>query len=66
MTKIDPPEDGTSARDTHGFLEDNVRSIRPAAQPATPVGSRPILWRWWLVAGAISLGLWAGIVFLIT
>ncbi|MGF7154561.1 hypothetical protein GGR40_002336 [Novosphingobium gossypii] len=29
------------------------------------LGSKPILWRWWLVAAVISLGLWAGIVLLV-
>jgi hypothetical protein len=28
--------------------------------------SSPILWKWWLLAAVLSLGLWAGIVALIT
>jgi len=36
-----------------------------AAETAQPIGGRPILWRWWLLAALISLGLWGGIVALI-
>jgi hypothetical protein len=33
---------------------------------ARQVGGRPILWKWWLLAGALSLALWAGIIALVT
>jgi len=25
------------------------------------VGARPVLWRWWLAAGLLSIAMWAGI-----
>lgn len=36
-----------------------------AAETAQPIGGRPILWRWWLLAAVISLGLWGGIAALV-
>jgi hypothetical protein len=44
----------------HGAPRDTVSA--GAAQGE----SSPILWKWWLLAALLSLGLWAGIVALVT
>lgn len=48
-------------RGTHRSVADGA-----AGDGGRRLGSRPILWRWWLLAAALSLGLWAGIVALVT
>lgn len=37
-----------------------------APSHAVPVGSKPIVWKWWLLAGLASVAVWAGIIALAT
>lgn len=41
---------------------------RNVSRDRTPrgAGSKPIVWRWWLLAALLSLALWAGIIALVT
>jgi hypothetical protein len=44
--------------------DDVPRAAHPGNASAPSLGSKPVLWGWWLVAAAISLGLWGLIVLL--
>ncbi|MEE4451353.1 hypothetical protein [Novosphingobium resinovorum] len=52
--------------DREGGSEAPTRRAAPAARNRATLGARPILWRWWLLAALLSLGIWAGIVALAT
>ncbi len=50
--------DGDAAGSDH-------RAGSPAARTGNPLprlGSKPIVWKWWVLAALLSLGMWAGIV----
>lgn len=70
MTGIEPGSDGPGA----GAEQERARATLRASPwehrtkaggVAGPIAGRPILWKWWLFAGGLSLAIWAGIIALV-
>lgn len=55
-------------RDPSSTGIEDLRARSPGLDQAgsTPVGAKPILWRWWLVAALLSLAVWALVFALLT
>ncbi len=49
-----------------GIEDLRVRSPGIDRAGSAPVGAKPILWRWWLVAALLSLAVWALVFALLT
>lgn len=65
MTGMEPGSDGAGIGPVRGTGE-AASPWQARSKAAHPVGGRPILWKWWLLASALSLAIWAGIVALVT
>lgn len=62
MTASEPGSDVPSKGDSDpGTHRHGPVPAATASGEARLLGSKPIVWKWWLLAAAISLGLWAGI-----
>ncbi|MFC3213679.1 hypothetical protein [Novosphingobium panipatense] len=56
------------------FTDEGAGGLRSSAAPASPerlsrhsaaIGGKPIVWKWWVLAAAVSLGIWVAIVGLV-
>lgn len=55
MTGDEPGVERAKGRDVRTGVGNPWRVVQP-------IGGRPVLWKWWFLAGLLSLGMWAGIV----